>query len=75
MVSDTFPRTSIASVMGIGGAAGAVGGMIMAKYVGQVLETVGSYVPVFLWAGSAYLIALLFVHLLVPRLEVTDAVR
>lgn len=69
MVSDTFPRTSIASVMGIGGAAGAVGGMIMAKYVGQVLETVGTYVPVFLWAGSAYLIALLLVHLLVPRLD------
>jgi ACS family hexuronate transporter-like MFS transporter len=70
MVSDTFPRTSIASVMGIGGAAGAVGGMLMARYVGQVLETVGSYVPVFLWAGSAYLVALLLVHLLVPRLDI-----
>jgi MFS transporter, ACS family, hexuronate transporter len=68
MVSDTFPSRSVASVMGIGGAAGAVGGMIMAAYVGQVLETVGSYVPVFLWAGSAYLVALLLVHLLVPRL-------
>ena len=73
MVSDTFPRTSIASVMGIGGAAGAIGGMIMAKYVGQVLETVGTYVPVFLWAGSAYLIALLLVHLLVPRLDARAA--
>jgi ACS family hexuronate transporter-like MFS transporter len=69
IVSDTFPRSSVASVMGIGGAAGAVGGMIMARYVGQVLETVGSYLPVFIWAGSAYLVALLFVHLLVPRLE------
>jgi len=55
--------------MGIGGAAGAIGGMIMAKYVGQVLETVGTYVPVFLWAGSAYLFALLLVHLLVPKLD------
>ncbi|MDR6790015.1 ACS family hexuronate transporter-like MFS transporter [Sphingomonas sp. BE138] len=73
MVSDTFPRTSIASVMGIGGAAGAIGGMIMARYVGQVLETVGSYVPVFLWAGSAYLVALLLVHLLVPQLETPTA--
>lgn len=69
MVSDTFPKSSVASVMGIGGAAGAVGGMIMARYVGQVLETVGSYVPVFLWAGSAYLVALAIVHLLLPRLE------
>lgn len=69
MVSDTFPRSSVASVMGIGGAAGAVGGMIMAKYVGHVLDTVGSYLPVFLWAGSAYLVALAIVHLLVPRLD------
>ena len=68
MVSDTFPKSSVASVMGIGGAAGAIGGMIMARYVGQVLETVGTYVPVFVWAGGAYLVALLIVHLLVPRL-------
>lgn len=73
MVSDTFPRSSVASVMGIGGAAGAVGGMIMARYVGQVLETVGSYWPVFLWAGSAYLVALVFVHLLVPYLDARPA--
>ena len=71
MVSDTFPRGSVASVMGIGGAAGAVGGMIMARYVGQVLETVGSYLPVFLWAGTAYLVALLLVQLLVPQLDRT----
>ncbi len=73
MVSDTFPRSSVASVMGIGGAAGAVGGMLMSTYVGQVLETVGSYAPVFVWAGSAYLVALAIIHLLVPRLEVKPA--
>jgi MFS transporter, ACS family, hexuronate transporter len=70
MVSDTFPRSSVASVMGIGGAAGAVGGMLMSTYVGRVLETVGTYAPVFVWAGSAYLVALVIIHLLVPRLEV-----
>ncbi len=73
MVSDTFPRSSVASVMGIGGAAGAVGGMLMSTYVGQVLETVGSYAPVFVWAGSAYLVALAIIHVLVPRLEVNPA--
>lgn len=52
MVSDSFPKSSVASVMEIGGAAGAVGGMIMARYVGHVLETVGSYAPVFVWAGT-----------------------
>lgn len=69
MVSDTFPKSSVASVMGIGGAAGAVGGMIMARYVGVVLETVGSYAPVFVWAGSAYIFALVIVQILVPHLE------
>lgn len=73
MVSDTFPRRAVASVVGIGGAAGAVGGMLMSTYVGRVLETVGSYAPVFVWAGSAYLVALALIHLLVPRLEVKVA--
>jgi MFS transporter, ACS family, hexuronate transporter len=73
IVSDTVPRHSVASVMGIGGAAGAVGGMIMARYVGEVLERIGSYWPVFLWAGSAYVVALLLVHLLVPRLPDSSA--
>jgi MFS transporter, ACS family, hexuronate transporter len=72
IVSDTFPSRSVASVMGIGGAAGAVGGMIMATYVGRVLDTIGSYLPVFVWAGSAYLVALLLVHLLLPRLARKD---
>lgn len=69
MVSDTMPKQSVASVMGIGGAAGAVGGMIMASYVGVVLETIGSYVPVFVWAGCAYLIALAIIQLLLPRFD------
>jgi ACS family hexuronate transporter-like MFS transporter len=68
IVSDSVPRQSVASVMGIGGAAGAVGGMIMAKYVGHVLETIGSYWPVLLWASSAYLIALGLLHLFLPRI-------
>jgi MFS transporter, ACS family, hexuronate transporter len=34
-----------------------------------VLEFTGSYVPVFIIAASAYLLALLVVHLLSPRLE------
>jgi ACS family hexuronate transporter-like MFS transporter len=49
--------------------AGAVGGMLIAKLTGKILEATGSYVPVFLIAGSAYLLALLFVHILSPKLE------
>lgn len=67
--SDMFPRRAIGSVVGIGGMAGAIGGMIIAKVVGYILEWTGSYVPIFIIAASAYLVALLVIHLLAPNLE------
>lgn len=68
LTSDMFPRRAIASLVGIGGFAGSISGMMIATLIGFLLETTGSYVPVFLMAGSAYLLALLAVHLLAPRL-------
>jgi ACS family hexuronate transporter-like MFS transporter len=59
----------VGSVVGLGGFAGAVGGMLIAKITGYILEASGSYVPVFFIAAFAYLAALLVIHLLVPRLE------
>jgi ACS family hexuronate transporter-like MFS transporter len=67
--SDTFPRHAVGSVVGLGSMAGAVGGMLIAKVTGYVLQATGSYVPVFLIAGTTYLVALLILHLLEPRLE------
>lgn len=67
--SDMFPRRVIGSVVGIGGFAGALGGMIIAKVVGYILEWTDSYVPIFIIAASAYLVALLVIHLLAPNLE------
>ncbi|MFV0624365.1 MFS transporter [Sphingomonas sp. ac-8] len=66
--SDIFPRAAVGSVVGIGGTVGAIGGMLMAKYAGYVLDSIGSYVPLFAVAGTAYFLALLSVHLLSPRL-------
>ena len=66
--SDLFPRAAVGSVVGIGGTVGAVGGMLMAKYAGYVLDSIGSYAPLFFVAGSAYFVALLLVHVLSPRL-------
>ena len=63
------PGLTAAEVVGIGGFGGAVGGMCIATFTGFLLETTGSYVPVFLMAGSAYLLALIVVHALAPRLE------
>jgi ACS family hexuronate transporter-like MFS transporter len=68
LVSDTFPRQAVGSVVGLGGMAGAVGGMLIAKLTGYILDTTGSYVPVFLIAASAYLLALGAIHLLSPKL-------
>jgi ACS family hexuronate transporter-like MFS transporter len=69
LTSDMFPRPAVASVVGIGGFAGAVGGMMISTFTGFLLEATGSYVPIFLMAGSAYLIALAAVHGFAPRLE------
>jgi len=67
--SDMFPRRAVGSVVGIGGMAGAVGGMMIVRLVGEILERAGSYVPIFIIAASAYLAALLVFHLLSPKLE------
>ncbi|MEP6704914.1 MAG: MFS transporter [Acidobacteriota bacterium] len=67
--SDMFPKQAVGSVVGIGGMMGAVGGMIIAPLVGYILQSTGSYLPIFIIAASAYLVALLIIHLLAPRLE------
>jgi len=69
LTSDMFPRAAVGSVVGFGGMAGAVGGMLIAKLTAVLLELTGSYVPVFAIAACAYPAALVAVHVLVPRLE------
>jgi len=67
--SDMFPARAVASVVGIGGMAGALGGMLIAKVVGHVLQSTGSYVVPFVIAGSAYLLALGSIQILIPRIQ------
>src|SRR5690242_12104486 len=69
LTSDTFPAQAVASVVGMGGMAGAVGGMLIAKIVGYTLQWTGSYMVPFLIAGLAYLVALAAIQILAPRLE------
>jgi ACS family hexuronate transporter-like MFS transporter len=68
LVSDMFPRRAVGSVVGFGGMSGAIGGMCLTLVVGEILQRTGSYVGVFIIAGSMYLIGLAIIHLLVPRL-------
>jgi len=72
LVSDMFPRRAVASVVGIGGFGGAVAGMLIATFTGFLLQFTGSYVPLFVMASSAYILALLVIHLLVPKLQPAD---
>ena len=66
--SDMFPRQAVGSVVGIGGMAGAIGGMMISRLVGEILERTGSYVPIFIIAASAYIAALFVFQLLSPNL-------
>ncbi|MDE3178246.1 MAG: MFS transporter [Acidobacteriota bacterium] len=69
LASDMFPKKDIAAVVGIGGAAGAIGGMIIAPFAGYILQWFHSYVPLFIIAGVMHPIALGVVQWLVPRIR------
>lgn len=74
--SDMFPKRIVASVTGIGGMAGAIGGILIAWLAGALFEyyksagkiEIGYYIMFFI-CGSAYIIAWLIMHILVPRMR------
>jgi len=68
-VSDMFLKKVVGSVVGLGGMAGAVGGMLIATAGGFILQFTGSYLSLFIMAGSVYLLALLIIHLFVPEMK------
>lgn len=74
LVSDVFPKKATASVVGIGGMVGAVAGILADKALGSVLDKAGNggYFWAFLIAGSCYLIILVLVHFLMPKMIPLD---
>ena len=74
--SDMFPRHAVGSVVGIGGMAGALGGATMAVATGVILQSTGqNYSIIFMIAGTAYLLALLVIHLLAPNLNPVEDIE
>jgi len=70
ITSDCFPRGAVGSVVGVGGLFGAIGGALAQPAIGIWLDfSKDSYAPLFLVAGSIYLVSLLVIHLLLPRFE------
>ncbi|RYD65879.1 MAG: MFS transporter, partial [Verrucomicrobiaceae bacterium] len=75
-VSDMFPKKTVASVTGIGGMAGALGGLLIAYSAGHLLahfKVLGKvevgYNILFVICGSAYITAWIVMHLLVPKFK------
>ncbi len=68
LTSDMFPKAAVASVVGFGGMLGAVGNSLFQLAAGEVVSLTHSYLPLFLFCGLAYLLALALVHVLAPRL-------
>lgn len=68
-VSDMFPKKAVGSVVGLGGMAGAIGGMLIATAAGFILQFTGSYLSIFILAGSVYLFAMFIFNLLVPKIK------
>ena len=75
--SDMFPKRAVSSVVGIGGMAGSVGGIIFPFIIGWILETykeagniTAGYNIIFSICACAYLLAWLIMHWLTPRMKV-----
>lgn len=75
-VSDMFPKKAVASVIGIGGMAGATGGMLFPVFSGRLLDNftaagnvTAGYTVLFTICAFAYVITFAIHHLLAPRFE------
>ena len=70
--SDMFPKSALGTVVGIGGMAGSVGGVLLSLSAGWILQITHSYSSLFGIAASAYLIALVVLRTLAPGLKKID---
>jgi MFS transporter, ACS family, hexuronate transporter len=70
--SDMFPAEFVGTVVSFGQVGGALGGAIFAQVAGHVLQFTGSYVPLFIYSASAYLVALVILRTLAPGLKKVD---
>jgi MFS transporter, ACS family, hexuronate transporter len=79
VASDMFPKKTLSSVIGIGGMAGSLGGILFPLLVGYLLDKykadgnlVGGYNLLFIFCSLAYIIAWLLIHALTPRMQPAD---
>ena len=76
IVPDMFPQKVVATVVGLGGMAGAIGSVLFPLFIGYILDAyeranniLAGYNILFLICGSSFLLAWIIIHFLVPRME------
>ncbi len=76
IVSDMLPRKAVSSVIGIGGMAGAIGGVLFPLFIGFILDyyksiqnLVAGYNIIFIICGWSFLIAWLIIHYITPKMK------
>ncbi|MHB2009376.1 MAG: MFS transporter, partial [Acidobacteriaceae bacterium] len=67
--SDMFPSAAVGTVVGIGGTAGSIGGVLFSLGTGWILQMTHSYAPLFAISASAYLLALGLMQWTAPGLK------
>ncbi len=69
IVSDIYPKNAVASMIGLSGFTGAIGGALSASFVGLLLETTGSYFLMFMIAASVYLVNWLILKIFIKEIK------
>ncbi len=69
IVSDIYPKSAVASMIGLSGFAGAIGGALSAAFVGLLLETTGSYFLIFMVAALVYLVNWLILKVFIKEIK------
>jgi MFS transporter, ACS family, hexuronate transporter len=69
LAGDMFPRRIVGSLTGLAGMFSTLASMALFFVTGKVLKFTGNYLPIFIMASVAYPLAILIVHLVVPKLE------
>jgi MFS transporter, ACS family, hexuronate transporter len=76
LVSDMAPRSAVSSIVGLGGMSAGFAAMGFQMFTGRLLDAYpGAYQVIFFVASVAYLVDLLVIHLIVPRLEKMELVE
>lgn len=69
VVSDIYPKNAVATMVGISGFIGAIGGAMAASFVGLVLEITHNYFFIFVCASTMYLLAWAILKVFIPKIE------